>query len=469
MNFDERAAPVETTGESSEEQSSAPRSIEDIADERADQQQIISQVSKAEQAEHDADRQSAISEHLIRIGCLEEFDWDHPAIPDGLVDRLVAFEADKRETRPTYDLTSKPDLIVNKIAQNEWEALLKSEDVNVSKEEKNSYSEFYESLSGSTFEKLEAIAAKADEFPEEAAHVAAFLEMRDLATTPEDAQRFAAKVNALDLSGGIPDPVMFVETAILVDDNFSDSYREAIAQKFDLPNPRVKTGGQVDQTLDARDENGKPLYTADHPVAIGDDSYAYENPDGSRVVVVDTGDGRPRTIPIGNESDNKRGLKISLAKIWARNEWDGATDFFGESVDIETDILFQADPQKLTKVSNTMNAILGGNRGFDGVIVQDNEVDFIGWFNQFTSTKGDAAIGDFDKVTALENRTNLGFHPDGNPNEIDYEVLRAAANFAKGQYGSGEPNYFTLQKHLNDLFPDRVPLTGQNAEAHASL
>ena len=117
----------------------------------------------------------------------------------------------------------------------------------------------------------------------------------------------------------------------------------------------------------------------------------------------------------------------------------------------------QTDPQKLSKVRNTINAILGGVRGFDGLIISDADAQFIGWFNQYIATKGDAAQGDIDKEAAADNRTGLGIHPDGDHSRIDYEVLAVASRFAKDQYGSGAPDYFALQTHLRSLFPDRVP------------
>ncbi|PHS23562.1 MAG: hypothetical protein COA84_10950 [Robiginitomaculum sp.] len=301
--------------------------------------------------------------------------------------------------------------------------------------------------------------------PEYLSKIQAFVQMQALAKL-DDKDIVTAKINSLDFSAGIPSPILFVETQILSDDNLSESYRDTVAKQFNLPNPRVKTGGQVNQALDARDPDGNPLYTAANPVDIGRNTQAYVKPDGSRAVRVDMGDGRPREIPWdrNTESDDVIGTKISLAKIWAVNEWDGQTDFFGESIDIENDILSQTDPQKLTKVRNTMNAIFGGTRGFDAVIIQDNEAAFVGWFNQFLFPKGDAAIGDFDKETAVTNRENIGINPKGHPEEIDYEVLRAAALFTKDQYGTGTPNYFALQRHLHEMFPEKdIPLTGENA------
>lgn len=298
---------------------------------------------------------------------------------------------------------------------------------------------------------------------------AAFQAMIDLAATDADRDLITAKINAIDFGQPLPSVGLFIETEILADENLSESFRDEVATKFNIPNPRIKTGGQVNQTLDARGPEGKPLYTPENPVSISDHTQAYEKPDGSRAVVVDMGDGRSREIPWNrNEADDVIGTKISLVKIWAQNEWGGQTDFFGESIDIETDILSQTDPQKLAKVKNVMNALFGGTRGFDAVIVQDNEAHFLGWFNQFTATKGDAMEGDFDKDIAVANRTNLGFHPNGDPQQVDYDILREAAKYAKGQFGGGEPNYYALQQHLNELFPGRVPLTGENIETSST-
>jgi len=142
------------------------------------------------------------------------------------------------------------------------------------------------------------------------------------------------------------------------------------------------------------------------------------------------------------------------------NEFKGNTDFFGESVHINT-MLSQTDPAKLRQTQQVMEALLGGNAGYNGEIISDTQAEFIGWFSQFVATKGDAAEGDYDRHTAIENRKNLGLHPNGDPTQIDYDVLRAAGSFAQAQYASGAPDYFALQAHLHDLFPDRVNLASQ--------
>lgn len=220
-----------------------------------------------------------------------------------------------------------------------------------------------------------------------------------------------------------------------------------------------RTGSQLDETLDQRDENGNPIFREGAGVSVGKGVTAYVRHDGSRALRVSVPGRGDREIPW------QRGMggdvistKISLGKIWQVNEWSGQTDFFGEGINIETQVFSQTDPQKLTKVRNTINALLGGVRGFDGLIISDADAQFIGWFNQYISTKGDAAQGDVDKEQAADNRTNLGIHPNGDHSQIDYDVLAAAASFAKKQYGSGAPDYSALQAHLQNLFPDRVPV-----------
>lgn len=401
---------------------------------------------------------------------------DGGQFPETAAEHLCQYELEQQADDPSFDVTAEDP---RKLA-----FLLKKIGAQVSVEEQSdnkverttNYKNFLETCKNDPeWQKLDNLTklsrfVGAPEVPEtEKAKYQALLTIHGMATKPEDAVIVAARINQLDLSQPVPNTALFIETAILADQNLSDSFRDEVATKFDVPNPRIKTGGQVDNSLDARRENGEPLYTPEHPLVLGSGSAAYENPDGSRAVSVSVPGRGDREIPWQrNESADVISTKISLAKIWGRNEWSGQTDYFGEGIDIETHIMSQTDPEKLRAVQNVMNALFGGTRGFDAVIVQDNEADFLGWFNQFTATKGDAMQNDFDAETAIENRTNLGFHPNGDAQQIDYDVLREAAKYAKGQFGAGEPDYFAMQRYLNGLFPDRVPFTGENAEDNTS-
>ena len=242
-------------------------------------------------------------------------------------------------------------------------------------------------------------------------------------------------------------------SGFLADQAVSEEVKADVAKKLDLP-PRVSTntGSNVDDALDGQNPDGTPRFGEGNFLPVGKDMAAYVRSDGMRIARVDVRGIGVREIPWQRgEKGETIGLKLSLLKIWAMNEQTGNTDFLGESVHINTLIHNQTDPEKLCRTRQTMAALLGGDAGFDGRIISDQDAEFIGWFNQYVSTKGDAAMGDYDRDTATKNRIGLGLHPNGNDQKIDFEILQAAGSFAQDQYGSGSPDYYALQKHLNDF------------------
>jgi len=257
-------------------------------------------------------------------------------------------------------------------------------------------------------------------------------------------------------------------SGFLTDENVPEEIKADVAKKLGLP-PRVSTntGSNVDNALDGQNPDGTPRFGTNNPLPVRKGMVAYVRDDGVRIARVDMKGIGVREIPWQRgEKGETIGLKLSLLKIWAMNERTGNTDFFGESIHINTLIHNQTDPEKLRRTQNTMSALFGGEAGFDGRIISDEDAEFIGWFNQYVSTKGDAVIGDYDRDTAIKTRTDLGLHPNGNDQKIDFEILKAAGSFAQAQYGSGLPDYYALQKHLYGLFPDRVPLTDKNLSNH---
>jgi len=257
-------------------------------------------------------------------------------------------------------------------------------------------------------------------------------------------------------------------SGFLADENVSEEVKAEVAKKLGLP-PHVSTttGTNVDNALDAQNLDGTTRFGEGNFLPVGKGMAAYVRNDGMRIARVDVKGIGIREIPWQRgEKGETIGLKLSLLKIWAMNEQTGNTDFLGESVHINTLIHNQTGPEKLRQTRQTMAALLGGDAGFDGRIISDHDAEFIGWFNQYVSTKGDAAIGDYDRDTATKNRINLGLHPNGNDQKIDFEILQAAGSFAQAQYGSGSPDYYALQKYLHGLFPDRVPLTDKNLSNH---
>ncbi|MBN4047923.1 hypothetical protein JYT75_01240, partial [Oceanicaulis sp. AH-315-P02] len=302
--------------------------------------------------------------------------------------------------------------------------------------------------------------------PTEIAKLQSFVRIQELAATPEDAAIVTAKINNLNFDNGIPDPVLFVQGQIFNDPNLSEASKDAIATELKIPRPTLVTGSDINKAMDAVDAEGNPKYTEKNPLQIRGGVNAYVKPDGSRVARVEVQGVGIREIPWErNERGEYIGLKLSMLKIWAVNEQRGNTDFFGETVNIDNQILSQTDPEKLRKTQQIMEALLGGDAGYDGEVITDEQAEFVSWFAQYVSTKGDAAEGDFDKQAAIENRTNLGIHPNGDITQIDYEVMREAGSFAQGQYGTGSPDYPALQKHLHEMFPEKnIPLTGENKQ-----
>ena len=290
-------------------------------------------------------------------------------------------------------------------------------------------------------------------------------QMRSVGTNPQERATFENILATASLNLGADNQsAVFADVMAQVD--ASEAISEETKTRLRHISGQVPTGTDVDDLMDAVDpETGKPVFAEGNQLQVRDGLSVYVKPDGSRRGRVEVEGVGVREIPWEpGERGETIGLKLSQLKMWMLNEASGSTDFMGETVHIDTSIRHQTDPERLRRTQLLMSALFGGTAGFDGEIVKDEDAKYAVWFNQFTAIKGDAAIGDFDRSTALTNRTDLGFHPGGDPTQLDYEVIRAASLLAKGQYGSGNPDYFALQRHLNQLFPARVPLTGENKE-----
>ncbi len=449
------------------------RSLEDVEAKADASLARRDQINEAEKSTESADRQGQVELFLMEN---EMFGYE-PYSEDvmaSLTALLLDVEGKLRRVRPEFDITKDwNEEQVRKYLKRKYDRReLSEEAAEKDEDDRDGYTKAVETVRKnnpnidnlSLCQKLIA-EHEANVPPQHLAKLQTYIQIQNLATTPEDAAIVTAKINALSFDGGIPDPVLFVQNSIFTDPALSENTKDAIATNLSIPRPNITTGSQVDRAMDAVDEAGDPLYTPDNLLPIRDGVGAYVAPDGSRVARVEVRGIGVREMPWERgQSGTVIGLKLSMLKIWAVNEAKGNTDFFGETVNIDTQILSQSDPEKLRKVQQVMEALLGGDAGYDGEIITDEQADFIGWFTQYVATKGDASEGDFDENVADENRINLGFHPGGDTSQLDYEVLRAAGLFAQGQYGSGEPDYYALQRHLHDLFPEKnIPLTGENA------
>jgi len=437
------------------------KSLEELETENQNYKGQAEKIAHAEQIEAFSDRHGQIELFLMEND-LFGFEPYSPEVLGDLTTLLVDLEAGFRRRKPEYDITGEWDeKQITTYFERKYVVSTNLEDSAEAKEQnRDGYTQAVKLVrtNNPNIDNLtlcrELIANHGGDIPpEHLARLQSFAAIPDMAATPEEQVVISNKIASLDFSGGIPDPVLFVQGSIFNDPDLSEITKDAIATKLKIPRPRVVTGSQADQAMDTVDAQGQPLYTASNPLAVRDGVDAYVTPDGSRIARVEVDGIGVREIPWERgESGKVIGLKLSLIKIWAVNEAKGNTDFFGESVNIDTQILSQTDPEKLRKVQQVMEALLGGDAGYDGEIITDEQAEFIGWFNQYTATKGDAAEGDYDKTTAVENRTDLGLHTNGNASQIDYDVLRAAGSFSQGQYGSGSPDYEAMYKHIHSLF-----------------
>jgi len=430
------------------------------------------QAQQAEDLDKQTDRQAAIELYLMDND-LFGFEPYSPEVLGDLTKLLHAEEQKYREAVPDFDIASNwsEKRILRFFERKYDQKLEKTESTENREKEKSAYEQVLSAIKQENpdidnLTLCQKLLAQSDKLPKsEIPKLQAFVDMQSLATTPEDQLVVNAKINTLNFDGGIPDPVLFIQSSILTAPDLSEASKDAIAKHFKVPRFKTNTGSQVDKAMDAKNEAGEPLHDEHNPLPIRDGLAAYNKPDGTRVARVEVDGIGSREIPWARgEKGETIGLKLSMLKIYAINEAKGVTDFMGETVDIDTVISGQTDPEKLRKTSQIMEALLGGQAGYNGQIITDQQAEFLNWFSQYTSTKGDALEGDYDKHTAVESRTALGFHPNGHGSKLDYDVLRAAGSFAQGQYGSGAPDYFALQKHLHSLFPNRVLLTGENEE-----
>lgn len=281
-----------------------------------------------------------------------------------------------------------------------------------------------------------------------------------LQTIANTAPDYAAKIEEADVDITDRKAVQsfVIQSGFLDDETVDDVVKADVTRRLGLPlNATVATGSDVDSALDAKAADSRPLFNEDNPFAVRDGLEAYVRPDGMRMARVKVEGIGVRELPWRRgETGEVIGLKLSMLKIWSLTEQSGNTDFLGETLHINTVNTSQTDPGKLRRIQQLLNALLGGTAGYDGEIINDDQAAYLSWFQQFISTKGDVAHGDIDAAAALRNRINLGFHPKGDPQKLDFEILKAASTYAQSLYASGEPDYHALRNYLVELFPDRI-------------
>ena len=173
-------------------------------------------------------------------------------------------------------------------------------------------------------------------------------------------------------------------------------------------------------------------------------------------------DGRAREFNVTGWSREDLTELSEYLVFWRSAEEAGISHALGESFNVDMDLIDHFEAEEARRSRQTIEVLLGFDKGYDGRIMSENNAHFLKWEFQSFSPKGDWAQGDYNIEASNQWLQDLGIKD--NAGNLNYEVLKGAGSFLRGIYGSGAPDYYSLQRHLHALYGDRVPLTGENAE-----
>ena len=144
-------------------------------------------------------------------------------------------------------------------------------------------------------------------------------------------------------------------------------------------------------------------------------------------------------------------------QIWQIAEASGKSDLLHNSFGLAFDPFASGrlDWSQLRQSRQIIDALLGGWAGSDGKIMSaEGSGAFIAWQMQWLNKIGDASQDNVDIRIADSNLKVLGVK-DAKGN-INLEIMRAFGHYTQEQYGTGEPSFEALQKHLFKLYPQFV-------------
>ncbi|MES9898581.1 MAG: hypothetical protein ABW148_06110 [Sedimenticola sp.] len=309
----------------------------------------------------------------------------------------------------------------------------------------------------------------------------AFLKIISLAQSPEDQIYITQKINAFDLSTGIPDPKQFIRDEIFtpVDDpnpRVSLATQERLAAEFGLPHP-IDHGGHLRSAMHAKQQIVDPKtgetrtlirYTEDKPLQYRAGVIAYVDAQGNEYLKAETKNSANwPPFEVDGYTENELTLVSEYMQFWVAAENNAVRFMQGTFFPDFNTINPNPSRPQLRQFRQIMNALKGGNEGYDGEIIQDTDMEFINWEMQYLSKWGDMSRGDNDVDTANANMQTLGLKDK--EGRLDMEIVKAFGIFAQEQYMLGSPDFELLQWHLHALYPDRVAEPQEGGETVESV
>lgn len=279
---------------------------------------------------------------------------------------------------------------------------------------------------------------------------------------PTDAPIIRQRLNQLDMSQGVPDPVQFIQTAIFsssdIDTGVSAATQEAIAAEFGLTPQRVVTGSDFEDALNTTvtNEDGEPLpaYTDEQPLQFGVGLDGYTDADGETQYMRATPEhGHGVTLEVTSLSPQEKAILASYLDTWRMTEDAGASEWLLSLTQYDLHGSNVVDPLQLIEAAQVVNAVYGGFAGYNGEVLRGAEqIGMIQWQAQLASPKGDAARSDRNSSMTESAMVGLGIQDE--TGRVDLDVLRAFGEYSRENWFSA-PDYNAVQTHLVALFPEK--------------
>lgn len=291
--------------------------------------------------------------------------------------------------------------------------------------------------------------------------LADFGKILSLAQTPEDAAILERKISGVDFAS-MPDPVVFIQTEILKAPELSQATQEAIAREFKITPYRVITGSDVknafgETIIDPETGEERQRFTEDEPLEYRTGISAFNGKSGESFIRFDVDP--PVKFNIDGWSPDAITDLSEYGALFVGFQEAGISNFMVHNFHLPNALDPQFDPLDAVKSRQIVDALLGFDEGYDGKIYGADKTKYFQWFVQMLSPRGDWAQSDFDVNASHQALEDLGVR--GEDGTLNIEVLKSVGSYARGIYGSGVPDYYALQGHLNSLYGDLVPLTGE--------
>ncbi len=398
-----------------------------------------------------------------------------PPLPEGAAVHLLQYENTKREIDPSFDITRLPSKRLVRIIERKTTLKIemsKNKDKKALAQETEKSEDAYQTRiatlqsSGISNSQIIQILAADQVTPEsERTELQHFSEIISLASTPQDQQLIAEKVNWLNISK-LPDPVSFIQHQVFDtpdhQSGFSESFQHSVAEKFNIPRMRNATVADMENNLDAKvpvivSETGKvtgykPAITRENAPEIRSGIIMYVNERGHKTYE-DLYSGE--TFPFHGGVTGRELDKMRLQFLSSRPELlnNGVENFFGFSLKNAR----MPKEHELHRIHEIQNALLGGNRNLSADVMYAGEQKQFSQRLLLLSQFGDIAPFSHSSEQMHQSRNQMGLTNSADPLDVNLEALAIAGDWLNAHPNvSGKAAYDELQAHLQMTLPDQT-------------